>query len=79
MASGNATGGTAPSDEAGTNSLFAEMIGDVVQDLEAPYRPNVSTYEDAKGSAHPDTAPQVHPSASVPAFQTLAIFTGTLL
>ncbi|SCV67945.1 BQ2448_66 [Microbotryum intermedium] len=31
------------------DSLTQEMIGDVIQDLEAPYRPNVSSYDDSKG------------------------------
>ncbi|SCZ91364.1 BZ3500_MvSof-1268-A1-R1_Chr1-2g01361 [Microbotryum saponariae] len=31
------------------DSLTQEMIGDVIQDLEAPYRPNVSSYDESKG------------------------------
>ncbi|KAK4049621.1 hypothetical protein OIO90_005380 [Microbotryomycetes sp. JL221] len=43
MASSQATG----SDAAGevTDSLTQEMLGDVIQDLDAPYRPNVSSYD----------------------------------
>ncbi|GAA5845216.1 hypothetical protein JCM3766R1_003359 [Sporobolomyces carnicolor] len=30
-----------------TDSLVEEMIGDVAQDLEAPYRPNISSYDES--------------------------------
>lgn len=86
------------------DSLTEEMIGDVAQDLEAPYRPNISSYDESdKVKAYErDEArkveekksislaerrerqaakrrPQpIHPSASTPSFQSLAIFTGTL-
>lgn len=66
------------------DSLTQEMMGDLIQDLEAPYRPNVSSYggeNDALYNKAPvekkrpkRAAP--HPSASTPSFASLAIFTG---
>lgn len=32
-----------------TDSLVEEMLGDVQQDLEAPYRPNISSYDESAG------------------------------
>lgn len=32
-----------------TDSLVEEMLGDVQQDLEAPYRPNISSYDQSAG------------------------------
>lgn len=63
------------------------MIGDVIQDLEAPYRPNISSYSSASVQEAPEErSPPPHRKqqvtlpgdvgTSVPAFQTLAIFTG---
>lgn len=93
-----------PMDPAGEigDSLTEEMMGDVIHDLETPYRPNVSSYDATEGSkayaqdaarveqvravlqaAREEKAkeqqqqrPDPHPSASIPAFQSLAIFTG---
>ena len=85
-----------PAGEIG-DSLTQEMMGDLAMDLEAPYRPNISSYDAAsnatysKDEARVDvpvprqkTAPtddrkNPHPSASTPAFQTLAIFSGASL
>ncbi|ORY90273.1 AFG1-like ATPase-domain-containing protein [Leucosporidium creatinivorum] len=92
-----------PVDPAGEigDSLTEEMMGDVIHDLETPYRPNVSSYDATEDSkAYAKDAARVeqvravlkaareekareeqqrkdpHPSASTPAFQSLAIFTG---
>lgn len=84
-----------------TDSLTQEMLGDVIQDLDAPYRPNVSSYDASQetslyGKDDARSDKQVlepiprqdqqqqqqqkradpHPSASTPAFRSLAIFTG---
>jgi hypothetical protein len=84
-----------------TDSLVEEMIGDVAQDLEAPYRPNISSYDESenvkayerdqarlvekkslslderRARQAAERRPQpIHPSASTPSFQSLAIFTG---
>lgn len=81
------------------DSLTEEMMGDVVHDLEAPYRPNVSSYDATESNPiYAQDAARVehvravlkaaqeekakerhdpHPSAATPAFQSLAIFTGT--
>jgi peroxisome-assembly ATPase len=61
------------------NVLAQEMIGDVLQDLEAPYRPNVSSYtstqvQDTLASAVEEV--QKGSKADQPAFKSLAIFTG---
>ncbi|KAM0745812.1 hypothetical protein T439DRAFT_369898 [Meredithblackwellia eburnea MCA 4105] len=77
------------------DSLVEEMLGDVYQDLEAPYRPNISSYDATaleKAYAADEARrvdekpvrkvkskkefPDIHPSASTPSFQSLAIFTG---
>lgn len=81
----------------GGDSLNQEMLSELAQELEAPYRPNVSSYSDSAATAQyskdearfhqekPLTVRKTvssgkfdpHPSASVPAFQSLAIFSGT--
>jgi len=69
------------------DSLAQEMIGDVLQDLQAPYRPNISSYSASSEQESPEERiptparkqGAVTPSdvqGAAPAFRTLAIFTG---
>ncbi|KWU41050.1 hypothetical protein RHOSPDRAFT_23715 [Rhodotorula sp. JG-1b] len=48
---GSQAPGTSAQDAAGevADSLVEEMLGDVQQDLDAPYRPNVSSYDQSAG------------------------------
>lgn len=58
------------------NPLAHDMIGEVMQDLEAPFRPNISSYtatsvrDDLEASAMKDA------QTTSPAFRNLSIFTG---
>jgi len=73
------------------DSLVAEALSEVIQDLEQPYRPNVSAYDESankkafkrvedvvapayRGSVSRED--ERHPSAKIPSFLNLAIFSG---
>ena len=57
------------------NPLTADMLGEVMQDLEAPFRPNVSEYQDGNLPARVEEVMEDLRTAS-PVFRNLAIFTG---
>lgn len=76
------------------DSLTQESLSEVYQDLDSPYRPNVSSYDSSaettrysRDEAREEKRPPLpttekrsepHPSAATPSFQSLAIFTGEL-
>jgi len=74
-------------EEAQPDSLVAEALSEVLQDLEAPYRPNVTSYDAPTTESYkeqsrpaytatPDRDDETHPSALVANFRNLAIFSG---
>ena len=57
------------------NPLTADMLGEVMQDLEAPFRPNISDYRDGALSARVEASMDEVQTTS-PVSRHLAIFTG---
>ena len=71
------------------DSLTEEAMSEVLQDLEAPYRPNISAYNETAAQPKYSAADtfevrlqaiekeyELHPSDSIPAFKRLDIFSG---
>jgi protein AFG1 len=57
------------------NPLTADMLGEVMQDLEAPFRPNISSYRGGALKSRVEAAMEEAQTAA-PAFRNLSIFTG---
>jgi protein AFG1 len=62
-------------EEDGDNPLAQDMMGEVMQDLEAPFRPNISSYTATAVNENLEAAIK-DAQSSAPAFRSLAIFTG---
>jgi protein AFG1 len=58
------------------NPLAQDMIGEVMQDLEAPFRPNISSYSSTSVKDSLEAAAIKQAQTTSPAFRNLSIFTG---
>lgn len=58
------------------NPLAHDMIGEVMQDLEAPFRPNISSYSSTSVKDNLEAAAIKDAQTTSPAFRNLSIFTG---